>query len=118
MINIKQAREICDAATPEPWSVGEDEREAAATLRIQPVLKTTGKPFGKPVDVIMPFGRAFSDARFCAEARKLLPAALDEVETLRKLVLDACDRLEDTGIFPTKWRTWAESARAMVTGDK
>lgn len=91
MINIKQAREICDAATPGPWEVGEDEREAAATLRAQPVMKTTGKPFGKPVDVIMPFGRAFSDARFCAEARTLLPAALDEIERLQALVQEACD---------------------------
>lgn len=78
---------MADRATPEPWEVGEDEREYAATLMAQPRLATTGEPVGKVEHVIIPFGRAYSDARFIALARTAVPAlldALDEAERERE----------------------------------
>ncbi len=83
---LKAIRMRCDAATPGPWEVGEGAKEQAATLRAQPILATTGRPQGKPVDVILPFGRAYSDARFCAAARTDVPQLLGEVERLRGLI--------------------------------
>lgn len=83
---LEAIRMRCDAATPGPWEVGEDEKEQAATLRARPVLATTGSPQGGPVDVIIPFGRAYSDARFCATARIDVPRLLDEVDRLRGLI--------------------------------
>lgn len=82
---LKAIRMRCDAAMPGPWEVGEDEKEQAATLRARPVL-ATGSPLGGPVDVIISFGRAYSDARFCATARIDVPRLLDEVARLRGLI--------------------------------
>lgn len=70
-----------NTATPGPWEVGDDPAEDAATLRARP-CKHGGDP-EDPVDVILPFGRAFSDARFIAAAREAVPKLLDEVERLR-----------------------------------
>lgn len=83
-IDTAKLRALAEAATPGPWSVGHDDKECASTLRAQPVLATTGKPQGRPVDVIIPFGRAHSDAAFIAAANpQTVIALLDEIERLR-----------------------------------
>lgn len=94
LAQIRESRVICEAATPGEWVVGEDPRECAATLRAQPARATDGRPMGGPVDVIIPFGRAYSDARFCAHARTILPAALDEIEKLRELLREVVELAE------------------------
>jgi hypothetical protein len=85
-IDLDALRVICDAATPGPWSVGEDEQECAATVRAAPVVSGQSEPCGPPVDVIIPFGRAFSDARFIATARTAVPQLVSEVERLTREV--------------------------------
>lgn len=80
--DLKAARKLCEQATPGPWEVGEDERECAATLRVRP-CHINSEP-GAPVDVIIPFGRALSDARFIAASRTWVPQLLAEVERLRR----------------------------------
>lgn len=79
---LKAARKLCEQATPGPWEVGEDERECAATLRVRP-CRINSEPEA-PVDVIIPFGRAFSDARFIAASRTWVPQLLAEVARLRR----------------------------------
>lgn len=69
-------------ATPGPWRVGEDKRENAASLCAQPVNATTGKPQGPEESVIIPFGRAHSDAAFIAAARSREPLLAAEVVRL------------------------------------
>lgn len=87
---MQNDRMIIEAATPGPWEVGEDQHECAATLRASPCIR--GKEPELAVDVIIPFGRAYSDARMIASARTRWPAALDEIERLRRL-LDKALRL-------------------------
>ena len=93
----KAIRTRCSAATPGPWEIGEDAQEAAATLRVQPIFASTGQLHGDPVDVILPFGRAYSDARFCATARTDVPRLLDEVDRFRAWIKWARTRLLDNG---------------------
>jgi hypothetical protein len=86
---IERLRALADRATPGPWSIGEDAREAAATLRAQPRSATTGAAVGAPVDVIIPFGRAYSDAALIAASRNAIPALLDEIERLQGALVKA-----------------------------
>ena len=81
MTSFKQLREIAMAATPGPWTVGEDPRECAATLRAAPVIAGQSEPCGPPIDVIIPFGRAYSDARHIAAfSPSVCLALLDRLE--------------------------------------
>lgn len=77
-------RSLALTATPGPWTIGYDERECAATLRASPVTSGQAEPCGPPIDVIIPFGRAHSDAAFIAAAHP--QAVLD--------LLDECERLK------------------------
>ena len=84
-IDTERLRKFAEAATPGPWSVGDDEHECAATLRAQPIRKTDGMPSGDPVEVIIPFGRAYSDAAFIAAANpQTVIALLDDNAQLRE----------------------------------
>jgi hypothetical protein len=111
---LEEIKGFAAAATPGPWTVGRDEREDAATLRAQPRFANgcnpdvAGKPFGDPIDVIVPFGRAYSDARFIARAREDVPDLVAEIERVRRLAesIVACaesarhvfDELGDAGL--------------------
>lgn len=76
----REAREDDEAATPGPWEVGERVAESAATLRAHPCIR--GREPLDPIDVIIPFGRAYSDARAIARTRNNLRAIADQLEAV------------------------------------
>ena len=69
---IKQARALCEAATPGPWY------RHPSVLWGTVTTKEEGR--GEPIAQAAP-----SNGDFIAAARELLPKALDEIERLRNL---------------------------------
>jgi hypothetical protein len=91
-IDTTKLRALARAATPGPWTVGEDERECAATLRARPVRAGETDPCGPPIDVIIPFGRAYSDAAFIAAVH---PQAVVELLDDNAQLREACTKWQD-----------------------
>jgi hypothetical protein len=73
MLDIDESRRICDAATPGPWEWSGDDLMSSSTC-----IATTGCDCGLSVTPVE------DDKRFSAHARTALPAALDEIERLRR----------------------------------
>lgn len=72
------------ASTPGRWRVGHSESECAATLRVCPVRQDgESEP---AVDVVIPFGRAYSDARFIAHTHDDVPRLLATVRADRAFI--------------------------------
>lgn len=81
---LKRAREICDAATPGPWKhENMDDWGQPVYNWVSPIMKA-------PEDYNT---KAFSDMRFIAAARTLLPKALDALEQCCRESNDAYERI-------------------------
>lgn len=98
---IAEARADDERMTPAPWETGEDPGESAATLRARPCIR--GRDPGDWVDVIVPFGRAYSDAAGIARTRNNLRAMADqleaaqaEIDTLRAAIANLHDQVDQT----------------------
>ena len=79
---VAEARADDYAMTPGPWETGDADN--AATLRARPCIRG-GTPEA-PVDVIITFGRAYSDARGIARTRNNLTAVADQLEAAKREV--------------------------------
>ena len=84
MLDIKRLRELCEKATPGPWTViGEDSWNVKGFPQVE---MNTPDVHYFPV-------HNDADAQFIAAARTALPEALDEIERLRKALKLACSKL-------------------------
>ena len=93
----EQARELCANATPGPWKWGWRDREEGI-VESYVVLHDY-----KMVAETHRYKQGYDDACLIADARTLLPAALEEIERLQARVKDllpaldtACDTLSTT----------------------
>lgn len=74
---IAELRKLCEAATPGPMVV---------SVLIDPEMWAMGVQGG---NAWLSEFRKFEDAKFYAAARTALPEALDEIDSLRKLLIEA-----------------------------
>lgn len=106
MIDIEAARKVCEAATPGPWNVSGEvlwvcgagteaahqwvqigDGEEDGCVQTYPVPVQTQEQIGQMSE---------NDCVFSSQARTLLPAALDELEAVRKEVERLRERLTTT----------------------
>jgi len=100
--DLKQIRERCEAATPEPWYVGED-YYGGISVRTKPtpatniigenaIFENTGRGIGDVTE---------EDAEFIAHARQDIPSLLDEIERLKQ----SCLNIKDSAVLIARVRT-------------
>lgn len=85
------AREMCDKATPGPWTIGDGWRGTAHGVRTESVHSEDPQDdLSKVCAVERGFEPGMDDAAFIAHARTDLPDALAEIERLRGALERAC----------------------------
>ena len=96
-LDVAGARSICDRASPGPWEV--DDTEGRASIETADGFAVAYPAEHGSMHTIKAHGRlnSIENARFIAFARTALPAALDRIEELERLLGEACGELEDTG---------------------
>ncbi len=98
---LKAMNARCEAATDGPWEVGDRLYDDGAVIcRIDPGPCTPdedGKIKGNLCNANYSFGNRENDNSFIAHARTDLPACLDEIERLKKLVKSAYREAGNTG---------------------
>lgn len=112
-MNLKRARELCEAATPGPWSTQEPTGKVSGfTTGVLVAATAPGK--GSRI-YAEPQGGTFpaADRDFIVAARTLLPEALDRIEALERLVEEARDIIGDAYIS-IESRDWLSEARAWL----
>ncbi len=93
-LDMEQAKAICEAATEGPWTTAlpHDDRNTGAVYMVKPPHDWAQRCVAiTDYDTMVRHNSYQADATFIAYARQALPAALDEVERLRGLVMEACD---------------------------
>jgi hypothetical protein len=119
-VNVKRAREICEAATSGPWRCdGLHEYDDGSPFGVDFIESASGEQIVvADSGVYPPHG---PDATFIAESRALLPEALDEIDRLRALLVEACDLAAEGwayagDYFRDKWRVDERLSTLRSTG--